>query len=76
MVFLMPVIGAVINLGFAIPAIKQIMVQLNFYNLPLMLTVGALVTISLLILYLIIYGLTTKTYHQIVDAPIGPNEHS
>lgn len=76
MVFLMPVIGAMINLGFAIPAIKQIMVQLNFYNLPLMLTVGALVAISLLTLYLIIYGLTTKTYHQIVDAPIGPNEHS
>ncbi|MDN3537226.1 hypothetical protein QPX96_05810 [Limosilactobacillus fermentum] len=70
MVFLMPVIGAIINLGFAIPAIRQIMIQLNFYNLPLMLTVGAIVAISLLALYLILYGLTTRTYQQIVDSPV------
>lgn len=70
MVFLLPVIGAVINLCFAIPAIRQIMVQLNFYNLPLMLTVGAIVAISLLILYLALYGLTTRTYRQIVDGPM------
>ena len=66
----MPVIGAIINLGFAIPAIRQIMIQLNFYNLPLMLTVGAIVAISLLALYLILYGLTTRTYQQIVDSPV------
>lgn len=71
MVFLLPVIGAIINLAFAIPAIRQIMVQLNFYNLPLMLTVGAIVAISLLILYLVLYGLTTRTYRQIVDSPIN-----
>ena len=70
MVFLMPVIGAIINLGFAIPAIRQIMIQLNFYNLPLMLTVGAIVAISLLALYLILYGLTTRTYQQIIDSPV------
>lgn len=70
MVFLLPVVGAVINLGFAIPAIHQIMVQLNFYNLSLMLTVGAIVTISLLVLYLILYFLTTRVYQQIVDSPL------
>lgn len=70
MVFLLPVIGAIINLGFAIPAIRQIMVQLNFYNLSLMLTVGAIVAISLLVLYLILYGMTTHTYRQIVDRTV------
>lgn len=74
MVFMMPVIGAVINLGFAIPAIRQIMVQLNFYNLPLMLTVGAVVAACLLVLYLILYGLTTRTYRQIVDSPVTTAE--
>lgn len=69
MVFLMPVIGAIINLCFAIPAIRQIMVQLSFYNLPLMLTVGIVVAVILLIAYLILYGLTTRTYRQIVDQP-------
>lgn len=74
MVFLMPVIGAIINLGFAIPAIRQIMIQLNFYNLPLMLTVGVIVAVSLLALYLILYGLTTRTYRQIVDSPSSTPE--
>lgn len=67
MVFLLPVAGAIVNLCFAIPAIRQIMIQLNFYNLPLMITVGITVAASLLILYLILYGLTTRTYRQIVD---------
>ena len=70
MVFLLPVIGAIINLCFAVPAIHQIMVQLNFYNLHLMITVGIVVAVSLLILYLILYGLTTRTYRQIVDSPV------
>lgn len=74
MVFLMPVIGAIINLCFAIPAIHQIMVQLNFYNLPLMITVGIVVAVILLIAYLLLYGLTTRTYRQIVDSPMNNNE--
>lgn len=73
MVFLLPVVGAIINLCFAIPAIRQIMIQLNFYDLPLMITVGIIVAVSLLILYLILYGLTTRTYRQIVDEPIAEN---
>lgn len=73
MVFLLPVVGAIVNLCFAIPAIRQIMIQLNFYNLPLMITVGIIVAISLLILYLILYGLTTRTYRQIVDSQVEEN---
>ncbi|WP_394267964.1 FtsX-like permease family protein [Limosilactobacillus vaginalis] len=73
MVFLLPVVGAIVNLCFAIPAIWQIMIQLNFYNLPLMITVGIIVAISLLILYLILYGLTTRTYRQIVDGQVEEN---
>lgn len=67
MVFLLPLVGAVINLGFAFPAIRQIMIQLSLYNLPLMITVGVIVSISLLILYLVIYGLTTRVYRHIVE---------
>lgn len=73
MVFLLPVVGAIVNLCFAIPAIRQIMIQLNFYNLPLMITVGIIVAISLLILYLILYGLTTRAYRQIVDGQVEEN---
>lgn len=67
MVFMLPIAGAVVNLLFAIPAIKQIMTQLSFYNLQLMITVAITITAALLIVYLLIYGLTTRVYHQIVD---------
>lgn len=67
MVFLLPVVGAFINLGFAVPAIHQIMVSLNFFNLPLMITVGITISTVLLGLYLLVYGLTTRTYRSIVD---------
>lgn len=67
MVFMLPIIGAVINLAFAFPAIRQIMMQLNFYNFSLMATTALTITIALLAAYLFIYGLTTKIYHQIVD---------
>lgn len=67
MVFMLPIAGAVINLLFATPAIKQIMTQLSFYNLPLMVTVAVSITLALLVIYLLIYGLTTRVYHQIVN---------
>ncbi|OJI11722.1 hypothetical protein BJI45_00480 [Limosilactobacillus reuteri] len=67
MVFMLPIAGAVINLLFAAPAIKQIMTQLSFYNLPLMITVAVSITLALLVIYLLIYGFTTRAYHQIVD---------
>lgn len=67
MVFMLPIIGAVINLLFAIPAIRQIMIQLNFYDWGVMTLIATIITLALLALYLIIYGLTTKVYQQIVD---------
>lgn len=67
MVFLLPIIGAVINLGFAIPGIRQIMIQFGFYNTQLMVIIAITITLLLLITYLIIYGLTTRVYRRIVD---------
>lgn len=66
MVFLLPVIGAVINLGFAIPGIRQIMIQFGFYNTQLMVIIATIITFMLLAAYLIIYGLTTRVYRRIV----------
>lgn len=66
MVFMLPVIGAIINLGFAIPAIRQILIQFNFYNVRLMIAIAVTITLILLCLYLLIYGLTTRMYQKIV----------
>ena len=66
MVFMLPVVGAIINLCFAIPAIRQILIQFNFYNVRLMAIIVVSITLVLLCLYFAIYGLTTRMYHKIV----------
>ncbi|MCW3762784.1 FtsX-like permease family protein [Weissella confusa] len=66
MVFMLPVVGAIINLCFAIPAIRQILIQFNFYNVRLMAIIAVSITLILLCLYFAIYGLTTRMYRKIV----------
>ncbi len=66
MVFMLPVVGAIINLCFAIPAIRQILIQFNFYNVRLMVIIAVSITLVLLCLYFAIYGLTTRMYRKIV----------
>lgn len=67
MVFMLPVVGAIINLCFAIPAIRQILIQFNFYNVRLMAIIAVSITLVLLCLYFAIYGLTTRIYRKIVE---------
>ncbi len=67
MVFMLPVVGAIINLCFAIPAIRQILIQFNFYNVRLMVIIAVSITLVLLCLYFAIYGLTTRMYRKIVE---------
>ncbi|MBB1069581.1 ABC transporter permease [Limosilactobacillus sp. RRLNB_1_1] len=67
MVFMLPVVGAIINLCFAIPAIRQILIQFNFYNVQLMTIIAVSITLILLCLYFAIYGLTTRIYRKIVE---------
>ena len=66
MVFMLPVVGAIINLCFAIPTIRQILIQFNFYNVRLMAIIAVSITLVLLCLYFAIYGLTTRMYRKIV----------
>lgn len=67
MVFMLPVVGAIINLCFVIPAIRQILIQFNFYNVRLMIIIAVSITFILLCLYFAIYGLTTRMYRKIVE---------
>ena len=67
MVFMLPVVGAIINLCFAILAIRQILIQFNFYNVRLMIIIAVSITFILLCLYFAIYGLTTRMYRKIVE---------
>ncbi|WP_147369748.1 FtsX-like permease family protein [Bombilactobacillus bombi] len=68
LVFMLPIIGATVNIAFALPAISSILKQLSLYNDQLVIYV-ALSTLGIMLLaYLAIYGLTTKVYERLVHA--------
>ncbi|UQS84590.1 ABC transporter permease [Apilactobacillus apisilvae] len=67
MVFMLPIAGSIINLIFAVPAIKQVITEFGLYDSKLLIVVGIIVSIALIALYLIVYVITTRMYHHIVD---------
>lgn len=73
-VFMLPIIGAAINLAFAIPALKNTMTVLSMYNGSILFTVS-LITLGVFIIgYLILYMLTAKAYQYIINQPVHNNE--
>jgi putative ABC transport system permease protein len=67
LVFMLPIIGAVINTGFALPALRSVLKIFSLYDGGLLLRVCAMTVAALLIGYLLVYGLTTKVYQQLVN---------
>lgn len=66
-VFMLPIVGAVLNFGFALPAIKSVLSLFSMYDLKILLTVS-FVTIGVLIIsYLLIYLATINIYRRIVE---------
>lgn len=66
-VFLLPIVGAVINLIFALPGIKSVLSNFSMYDLNILIIVSILVTAILMVIYLIIYLATTTVYQHIVN---------
>lgn len=66
LVFMLPIVAAVINLCFAFPAIRSILQIFSMYNLKVLLQVSVLTVIILVAFYLLIFKLTTKVYQKIV----------
>lgn len=68
-VFTLPIIGAVLNLIFALPAIKSVLTIFSMYNLKILLIVSLLTISVLIISYMLIYLATTTMYRRIVENP-------
>lgn len=66
-VFMLPIIGSLINLAFAFPAIKNILKIFSMYDLNILITVSLITTIVLIICYILIYLATTNVYKNIVS---------
>ncbi|CAH1853263.1 FtsX-like permease family protein [Convivina intestini] len=67
MVFMLPIAGAVINLGFAYPALRSVFKSLGVWDQGIFTTVALSVIIILFICYIAVYLLTTRVYRRIVN---------
>ena len=68
MVFMFPIVVAAIHLYFALPALASVLKLFSMYDLKLLLIVAVTMLAILIIIYLLIYSLTTKVYRRIVNA--------
>ncbi|WP_203630000.1 FtsX-like permease family protein [Lentilactobacillus fungorum] len=70
LVFMLPIVGAVVHLGFAFPAIRSVLTIFSMYRLSLLMIVSLVTIVLLVACYLIIYWLTTKVYQRLVTHPL------
>ncbi len=70
MVFFLPLVTAVIHIGFAFPLMKRLLAMMNLYNTGLfaVCTLGTIGCFALV--YAAIYALTARTYYRIVDQSV------
>ena len=67
-VFLLPIIMAIVNTIFALPAIINVLKQFSLYNQQLITLVTFCSIVILAVAYILVYTLTTKTYEHLVHA--------
>ena len=66
-VFALPLITAVLHLGFAFPMVQKLLMLFNLRNVTLMLTVMAVTVLLFGLIYALIYKLTANAYFSIVS---------
>ena len=66
-VFALPLITAVLHLGFSFPMVQKLLMLFNLRNAALMLTVMAVTVLLFGLLYALIYKLTANAYFSIVS---------
>lgn len=66
-VFMLPIIGAAVNVGFAIPAIQKMLVFLAMYDKLLLVKFGIVSLAVTFLGYVAVYKLTTNVYENIVN---------
>ncbi|HFI0141627.1 TPA: FtsX-like permease family protein [Streptococcus suis] len=67
MVFFLPILLAIVHLGFAYKMLSAILVSIGVVNMELMLHVTIGICLVYFLLYLMVFVITTRTYKQIVS---------
>lgn len=66
-VFFLPVLLAIVHLSFAYKMLSSILLSIGVVNAGLMLQVTAGICGGYLLLYLVVYAITTRSYKQIIS---------
>lgn len=67
MVFLLPLVTAVIHLAFAFPMVRKLLMLFNLTNLPLLLQTAGISVLIFAVFYTLVYRLTSNAYYSIVS---------
>ncbi|MGQ7359212.1 ABC transporter permease [Streptococcus suis] len=67
MVFFLPILLAIVHLGFAYKMLSAILVSIGVVNMELMLHVTIGICVVYFLLYLMVFAITTRTYKQIIS---------
>ena len=67
MVFFLPILLAIVHLGFAYKMLSAILFSIGVVNMELMLHVTIGICLVYFLLYLMVFVITTRTYKQIVS---------
>ncbi len=67
LVFLLPLVTAVIHLAFAFPMVRKLLMIFNLTNLPLLLQTAGISVLIFAAFYILVYRLTSNAYCAIVS---------
>lgn len=67
LVFFMPLLVAVLHFTFAIPLLKKLLRLFGVYGDKFLYTISSVTVVGILMIYFIIYKLTSRTYYKLVE---------
>ncbi len=66
-IFFLPLLLAIVHLGFATPILSRLLVLLNFRDMSLLLGSCAIVAAVYFILYILMYKITSRAYYKVIQ---------
>ena len=66
-VFFLPLLFAIVHLGFAFPIINKLLLLFGLDNLGLLLLTAAISALVFALFYIIVYRVTSNAYYSIVS---------
>ena len=68
MVFFLPMLLAVLHIGFAFPVIHKLLMLFALFNLPLLIATTGVSILICALFYTVVYRVTSNAYYSIVSS--------